>query len=106
MPRKPLRITCREDLLLADLCTLTIVAATPCFSERADPANIYVKNPDETGNDVYIGELADARLRALVCEAPEVSELIVFLRNTAVFDEDQDQKFIQLVDRLYDALNL
>lgn len=92
-------ITCREEVLLADLHTLTILSAEPCFSGKADPVNLYVENT--AGEDVYIGELADASLRNLVCTAPKLADL---LRGIEPGNEELDD-LIEIVNLIREALN-
>lgn len=99
MPRNHRLPTCREEVLLADLHTLTIVSANPCFSERADPANLYVENT--AGDDVYIGELTDPRLRNLVCAAPKLADL---LRGVEPGNEELDD-LIEIVNLIRKAIN-
>lgn len=99
MPRNHRLPTCREEVLLADLHDLTILSAEPCFSERADPANLYVENT--AGDDVYIGELVDARLRNLVCQAPKLADL---LRGVEPGNEELDD-LIEIVNLIREALN-
>lgn len=86
--------TC-EDVCVADLHDLTIVSSAPaCIGYMA---NIYVSNEDD---DVYIGELCDHRLVALVRNAPKIAEFLQFLKGTAVLDPDRDQEWETFIDEL------
>mgnify|MGYP000370157442 CR=1 FL=1 len=97
-------ITCPEEVCAAPLDQLTILSATPDFSH--EPANLYVVNPDESGDDVYIGELCDPRLLSLVRQVPKLAEFIHFLHTTAVLDPDEDQEWIEFVAELNEQLGL
>lgn len=77
-------VTCREEVLLADLHTLTIVSGLPPDFDY-EPANMYVSCPTE--DDVYIGELAGACLRNLVCQAPKLAQLLQLTQTPDVQDE-------------------
>lgn len=94
-------IKTREDVCEADLITLHIVTAIQDFT--GDMANIYVSNDED---DVYIGELCDPRLLALVRNAPKLAEFLQFLRGTAVLDPDQDTEWVEFVDELGTELGL
>lgn len=92
-------INTRADVLAADLHTLEIVSAGSTNFE-ADPVNIYVSNED--GDDVYIGELADSRLRNLVEIAPQLADA---LRGAPWGDEDQEA-LIEIANLLRTAFKL
>ena len=99
MPRNLRPITCREEVCAAPLDQLTILSAIPDFSH--EPANLYVVNPDESGDDVYIGELADERLRTLVRIAPQLADL---LRGIEPGKEELDD-LIEISNLVREALN-
>jgi hypothetical protein len=92
-------IKTREDVCEADLITLHIVTATPDFT--GDLANVYVSNDED---DVYIGELCDPRLLALVRNAPKLAEFLQFLKTTAVLDPDEDQEWVDFIEDLDQSL--
>lgn len=94
-------IKTREDVCEADLITLHIVTAIQDFT--GDMANIYVSNDED---DVYIGELCDRRLLALVRNAPKLAEFLQFLRGTAILDPDLDPEWTDFVDELGTELGL
>ena len=94
-------INTREDVCEADLITLHIVTAIPDFT--GDLANVYVSNDED---DVYIGELCDPRLLALVRNAPKLAEFLQFLKTTAVLDPDEDQEWVDFIEDLGQSLGL
>lgn len=98
---KKREIETREDVCAADLHDLVIISGPHAYT--GDMANIYVSNETD---DVYIGELCDPRLVALVRKAPKITELLHFLRSTAVFDPDHDQEWETFVEELGQELGL
>lgn len=100
---KKREIETREDVCAADLHDLTIISGPHAYT--GDMANIYVSNETD---DVYIGELCDPRLVALVRNAPKIAELLQFLRDTdpAVFDPDEDTEWENFVEDLGQDLGI
>lgn len=94
-------IRTREGVCAADLHDLNIVSSSPAYIGYM--ANIYVSNEDD---DVYIGELCDPRLVALVRNAPKIAEFLQFLKGTAVFDPDRDQEWETFIDELGQELGI
>jgi len=94
-------IKTREDVCVADLHDLNIVSSVPaCIGYMA---NIYVSNEDD---DVYIGELCDHRLVALVRKAPKIAELLQLVKSTGVFDPARDQEWETFIDELGQELGI
>lgn len=98
---KKREIETREDVCAADLHDLTIISGPHGYT--GDMANIYVSNETD---DVYIGELCDPRLVALVRNAPKIAELLQFLKTTAVLDPDEDQEWENFIEDLGQDLGL
>lgn len=99
------RITSPADVCVTNLVDIQIVTATPDYT--GDMANIYARNPQyEEDEDVYIGELCDPRLLALVRKAPKLAEFIHFLHTTAVLDPDYDQEWVEFVAELNEQLGM
>lgn len=104
MPHKR-RITSPADVCVTDLAGIQIVTATQDYT--GDMANIYARNPrHEEDEDVYIGELCDRRLLALVRTAPKLAEFVQFLRSTAILDPDEDAEWAGFVEELNQELEL
>lgn len=94
-------IKTREDVCTADLHDLTIISGPHNYT--GDMANIYVSNETD---DVYIGELCDPRLVALVRNAPKIAWLLQFLKGTGVFAPDRDQEWETFIDELGQELDI
>lgn len=98
---KKREIETREDVCAADLHDLTIISGPHAYT--GDMANIYVSNETD---DVYIGELCDPRLVALVRKAPKIAELLQFLKWTAIFDSTEDAEWENFIEDLGQDLGI
>lgn len=99
------RITSPAEVCISDLADIQIVTATPDYT--GDMANIYACNPrHEEDEEVYIGELCDPRLLALVSTAPKLAEFLQFLKSTAILDPDEDAQWVEFVEELSQQLGL
>ena len=87
---KKREIETREDVCAADLHDLNIISGPHGYT--GDMANIYVSNETD---DVYIGELCDPRLLALLRNAPKLADF-----------PDQDTEWVEFVDELGTELGL
>ena len=98
---KKREIETREDVCAADLQDLNIISGPHGYT--GDMANIYVSNETD---DVYIGELCDRRLLALVRNAPKLAEFLQFLRGMEILNPDLDHEWTDFVDELGTDLGL
>lgn len=103
MTRNRRLIQNRQDVCVEDLINLNITTGVPDYP--GDTAHICIEET-RTGDFIYIGELCDPRLLALVRKAPKLAEFIHFLHTTAVLDPDYDQEWVEFVAELNEQLGM